>query len=180
MLVQPHCECCTLLLPMYSQYDKGQVPIIAVSAFTFAKHSKTLSATTQWDQTVCSLLPSLVVLQSLRRPHPKITLNCIPRSFDIASVPRHVQPPLYITHQVVRSSTHIPQPPIEPSICVIECVPFCWPCLPTGWLSRFQQQHLLFVSLLPTSKYVMTMNISFSCKLTLQWWIPGGGGLRGL
>ena len=31
-------------------------------------------------------MPSLVVLQSLRRPHPKIARNCIPRSCDIASV----------------------------------------------------------------------------------------------
>ena len=58
-----------------------------ISAFSFAKHYLQLH---KRDKTVCSSLPSLVVLQSLRRLHPQISLNCIPRSCNIVSV----QPPL--------------------------------------------------------------------------------------
>ena len=85
-------------------HDKGLVPIHRVmvkSAFTFSKHSKkTLSVTiyTSETKTVRTSLPLLVMLQSLKRPHPKIALNCIPRSCDIALELRHVQPPQCTNH----------------------------------------------------------------------------------
>ena len=68
---------------------------MSISAFTYANHSKTLSATTQVRQN-SALFIAIAGCASITKKAtpPKIALNCIPRSCDIVIGLRHVQPPL--------------------------------------------------------------------------------------
>ena len=66
------------------------------------------------DKIVCSSLPLLVVLQLRRRPHPKIALNCIPRSCDIVSVLATYIMSNFLWHALIQCS-------IQYVLCVCVC-----------------------------------------------------------